>query len=67
MKTYVRLFDEAENKYDIFIGAAMDCPPLPRPGDLVKTGHVDGKVEEVEHDYSQSSDAVFISVRLSEI
>jgi len=67
MKVYVRLFDEADNKYDIFIGPAAECPPLPREGDLVTTGHVNGRVVKIEHDYGQSAEAVFIALRLSEL
>jgi hypothetical protein len=45
----VRIVDEAENKYDWFSGPASECPPIPRPGDLVGCGASMGAVHRVEH------------------
>jgi hypothetical protein len=45
----VRIVDEAENKYDWFSGPASECPPIPRPGDLVGCGAGMGTVHRLEH------------------
>lgn len=50
----VRIVDEAENKYDWFSGPASECPPIPRPGDLVGCGAGTGTVHRVEYDVDES-------------
>jgi hypothetical protein len=50
----VRIVDEAENKYDWFSGQASDCPPIPRPGDLVGYGTGVGTVDRVEHGVAEN-------------
>lgn len=45
----VRIVDESENKYDWFSGHASECPPIPRPGDLVGCGTKMSTVLRVEH------------------
>ena len=50
----VRIVDEAENKYDWFSGPASECPPLPRPGDLVGCGAGTGTVHRIEHGVNEN-------------
>jgi hypothetical protein len=50
----VRIVDEAENIYDWFSGPASECPPIPRPGDLVGCGAGMGTVHRVEHDVNEN-------------
>jgi hypothetical protein len=45
----VQIVDEAEGKYDWFSGPASECPPIPRPGDLVGCGAKIGTVHRIEH------------------
>ena len=45
----VRIVDETENRYDWFSGPASECPPIPRPGDVVGCGAGMGTVHSVEH------------------
>ena len=45
----VRIVDEADHKYDWFSGPASECPPIPRPGDLVACGAGVGAVHRIEH------------------
>lgn len=50
----VKIVDEAESKYDWFSGPASECPPIPRPGDLVGYGTRTGTVSRVEHGVNDS-------------
>jgi hypothetical protein len=45
----VRIVDEAESDYEWFSGPASECPPIPRPGDLVGCGAGIGTVDRIEH------------------
>jgi hypothetical protein len=51
----VKIVDEAENKYDWFLGQAAECPPIPRPGDLVACGTGMGTVHRIEHGLDEST------------
>jgi|SRR5665213_512839 len=49
VKLMVRITDNAENKYDWFIGPPQECPPLPRIGEHLECGIDYGTVTHIEH------------------
>jgi hypothetical protein len=65
-RVMVRLLDEAENRYDYFIGETADCPPIPRVGDHVTYHLGTGEVQAVVHVYEDGiqPDAYRIAIKL---
>jgi hypothetical protein len=49
IKLMVRVVDDADNKYDWFIGPPQACPPLPRLGEYVDCPAGSGTVQSIEH------------------
>jgi hypothetical protein len=49
MEIYIRVFDQAGNKVDYFIGPAAECPPIPQIGHKIEVDSFLGVVTSVEH------------------
>jgi hypothetical protein len=45
----VRISSRTETKYDWFIGAPQECPPLPRVGEHLECAAGTGVVQRIEH------------------